>query len=86
MEPEPDNLVLVLLREMRAKQDSDSARLERVEEQLRHVEKQIDDLHKIVVYSLGQTTETQFRQSQQQSKMDEMFAQLEKLLSSKEPV
>ena len=86
MEPEPDNRVLVLLREMRAKQDSDSALLERVEEQLRHVEKQIDDLHKIVVYSLGQTTETQFRQSQQQSKMDEMFPQLEKLLSSKEPV
>ncbi|MBV9247405.1 MAG: hypothetical protein JO366_21625, partial [Methylobacteriaceae bacterium] len=86
METEPDNLVLVPLREMRARQDTDSARLERVEEQLRHVDKQIDDLHKIVVYSLGQTTETQFRQSQQQSKMDEMFAQLEKLLSSKEPV
>ena len=86
MEPEPDNLVLKLLRDMREEMAGVRVSLEGVDARVQHVEKQIDDLHKIVVYSLGQTTETQFRQSQQQSKMDEMFAQLEKLLSNKEPV
>lgn len=50
------------------------------------VEKQIDSMHKVVIYSLGQSTETQFRQSQQESKLDDVFKQLEKFLANKEPV
>jgi hypothetical protein len=67
------------LREIRATQSEHSERLQRLE-------KKFDDLAKVVTYSLGQTTETQFRQSQQEQKPDELFNKIEKLLSGKEPV
>ncbi len=86
MADEPDNITLVMLREIRAKQDEHTQRFDSVEGRLENVEKQLGNMAKVITYSLGQTTETQFRQSQQESKIDELFEKLEKLLSDKEPV
>ncbi len=82
MAKEPDNIVHVLLREIRAKQDEHTARFDSVESRLRHLEKQGEDLHMAVTYSLGQSTETQFKQSKQGTRIDELFGQLEKLLEA----
>jgi hypothetical protein len=86
MADEPENITLVILRDIRAKQDEHTGRFERLETQMRHVEKQLEDLTKVVRYGLGQTSETQFRQSEQESRIDELFDRLEKLLNPKEPV
>ena len=43
MAEDPENLMLVMLREIRAKQDEHTDRLERVETRLQHLEKQFDD-------------------------------------------
>jgi TolA-binding protein len=86
MPKEPDNMVLVLLREIRAKQDEHSTRFDDLEARIRNIEKQYDDVSKVVTYSLGQSTEVKFRQTRQESRIDELFQQLEKLLSPKEPV
>jgi hypothetical protein len=44
------------------------------------------DDNKIVRYSPGQSSGTQLRQAPQESKIDELFQKLEKLLSDKMPV
>jgi regulator of replication initiation timing len=85
MPKEPDNLVLKLLREMRMKLDEVFAKLETVETRVRHVESQLDDLRMTVTYALGQSTETQFRQSKQEARIGELFAQLETLLTAEKP-
>jgi hypothetical protein len=48
MAGDPNNVVLVMLREIRAQQDEHSDRFERVEGRLQHMEKQLDDLSKVV--------------------------------------
>ncbi len=85
MPKEPENIVHVLLRDIRAKQDEHFTKLEAVETRVRHVESQLDDLRMAVTYALGQSTETQFRQSKQGARIDELFAQLEKLLTTEKP-
>jgi hypothetical protein len=85
MADEPDNLVLAMLRDIRAKQNEHSIHFQQIESQLTDVEKQLDDYKKIVRYSLGQSSETQLRQAQQESRIDELFEKLEKLLSDKSP-
>ena len=90
MADEPDNLVLVMLRDIRAKQDEHSIHFEQIESRLTDVGKQLgdykkSDYKKIVRYSLGQSPETQLRQAQQESRIDELFEKLEKLLSDKTP-
>jgi hypothetical protein len=82
MPKEPDNIVLRHLREIRTTRGEHSKQLQA----LTRMEKQLGDLTKLVTYSLGQSTETQFRQSQQEKRIDELFDQLEKLLNPKEPV
>ena len=86
MSKEPENLTHILLRDIRAKQDEHTARFDAVESRLRHVEKQVEDLHMTVTYSLGQSTETQFRQTKQGSRTDELFGQVEKLLIAEKPL
>jgi hypothetical protein len=89
MADEPDNLVLVTLREMRGDIRELSGRVGKFEAsfetRMGHVEKQLDDMTKIVRYPLGQSSETQLRQAQQESRIDELFEKLEKLLSEKLP-
>jgi ABC-type Fe3+-citrate transport system substrate-binding protein len=74
-----------LLREIRAKQDEHSERLRAIEERLRQVEKKLDSQAKVVRYSLGQSSETQFKQAEQETRINELFDQLESLLVTKEP-
>jgi hypothetical protein len=81
MPKEPDNLVLRRPREIRATQQDHSRQLQA----LPRIEKQLADLSKLLRYSMGQNEETAFRQSQQESRIDELFRQLEKLLTDKEP-
>ena len=83
MADEPQNMVVVMLRDIRAKQDEHSAHFEQIEARLDDVEKQLDDYKKIVRYSLGQSSETQLRQAEQQTRIDEIFDKLEKLLTEK---
>jgi len=89
MADEPDNLVLVMLREIRGDIRELSNRVGKLEAsfdvRMGNVEKQLDDYKKIVRYSLGQSSETQLRQAQQESRIDELFDKLEKLLSNKTP-
>jgi hypothetical protein len=81
MPKEPDNIVLRHLRELRKTLEEHSKQLQA----LSRIEKQLSDLTKLVTYSLGQSTETQFRQSQQEKRIDELFEKLEELLNPKEP-
>jgi aminoglycoside phosphotransferase len=85
MAGEPDNMVLIMLREIRAKQEDHSQVLADQTRRFDHLERRLDDLSKVVRYSLGQSAETQFRQSQQEQRIDELFAKLEDLLKPKEP-
>jgi hypothetical protein len=73
MTKEPENLTDVMLRDIRAKQDEHSMGLERIETRLGDVERQLDDYKKIVRYSLGQASETKFRQAEQESRVNELF-------------
>jgi uncharacterized coiled-coil protein SlyX len=93
MAKQPEDIVFRILRDIQSTLADNSKtladhtkRFERLEGRLQHVEQQFDDLRKIVTYSLGQSSEVQFRQSQQEPRIDELFKQLEKLLSGKEPV
>ena len=86
MAREPENMVLAVLREIREKQDEHSDRFERIETRVRHMEKQLEDLSKVVTFSLGQSTEAKFMQSRQDSRIDELFDRLDIMLSGKEPV
>jgi uncharacterized protein YoxC len=82
MAKEPENIVHVLLREIRAKLDDVYARVGSVETRVQHVEKLVEDLHMTATYSLGQSTETQFKQSKQAAQIDELFSKVEKLLEA----
>jgi aminoglycoside phosphotransferase len=82
---EPDNVVLVMLREIRAMQDEHSHVLGEHTQRFERLERRLDDLAKVIRYSLGQSAETQFRQSQQEQRIDELFDKLEELLNPKEP-
>ena len=81
MAKEPDNIVLRRLREIRSTQEDHSKQLQA----LPRIEKQLADFSKVLRYSMGQNSETEFRQSQQEARIDELFRQLEKLLSDKQP-
>ncbi len=48
MADEPDNIVLVMLRDIRAKQNEHSTHFEQIETRLTDIEKQLDDYKKIV--------------------------------------
>ena len=86
MANEPENLTHILLRDIRAKQDEHTARFDQLEARMKHLEQQFENMHKVVTYSLGQSTEAQFRQSRSDQRIDTLFDQLEKLLASKQPV
>ena len=82
MADEPDNIVLRRLAEIRATQSEQSKQLEA----LPRLERQMDDLTKVITYALGQTTKVELRQSEHQKRIDELFDELGKLLADKQPV
>jgi hypothetical protein len=70
MTEEPENPVLVLLRELRAGQLEQLAKLVTLETRVRYVEKQIQEFH------------NHFLESKQGLTYDDLFAQLEKILAN----
>jgi hypothetical protein len=82
MAEEPDDLVLRQLREIRTILDDHSTRLEA----LSRIESALSELTTLVRYTLGHAEETRFRQSQQGTRIDELFRKLEELLSPPQPV
>jgi hypothetical protein len=48
MTDEPENLVLLMLREIRSKQDEHSSRLDHIDTRLASIDRQLDDYKKIV--------------------------------------
>ena len=86
MAKQPDDLVLRILREIQATLSVHGRMHEEHRQAFERLEKQLADLSLVVTYSLGQSTETRFRQSQQQQQIDELFDKLEKLLSDEQPV
>ena len=85
MADEPDHIVLIRLAEIRAKQDEHSACFDRLEKEMQQLRKQIDSVSRLATYSLGQSTDALLRQSQQETRVDELFEKLEELLKPKEP-
>jgi hypothetical protein len=85
MAKQPEDLTHRILQDIQKTLADHTKRFARMEGRLQHIEEQIDDLSKLVTYSLGQSSETKFRQSQQQSRIDELFEKIERLLSEKEP-
>jgi hypothetical protein len=81
MAKEPENVTLRHLREIRATLDDHSRQLAA----LPRIEKQLSDLAKFVRYTVGQSDETQFRQAEQETRIDELFQKLEALLSKPQP-
>ena len=79
MVKEPDNVALRRLREIRATLDDHSVQLQA----LVRIEKQLSDRTKLVSSSLGQSTETQFRQTQQDRRIDELLERVGKLESER---
>ena len=86
MAREPDNMTPILLREIRAKEDEHTGRFDRLDQRLDAIEKQMSRQAKVLTYSLGQSDETQFLQSEQETRIDQLFEKLEGLLSKPEPV
>ncbi|WP_146617630.1 hypothetical protein [Rhodoplanes serenus] len=78
-------MTLVLLRQIRAKQDEQSQILADHTRRFDHLEKRLEDMSKVARYSLGQTSETQFRQTEQEERIDALFDKLEQLLNPKGP-
>lgn len=79
MAKDPENLVM--LREIRAKQEEHSGRFAAIETEFTDLKKQIGGMSKLVTYSLGQSSETQLRQSEQELRIEELFEKIEKPLT-----
>jgi len=73
MAEEPDNSVLILLREIRATQLEHSANYKALEGRLQRIEKQMEDLY------------TQLRQMKQGATFDDLFSELERILANEKP-
>jgi septal ring factor EnvC (AmiA/AmiB activator) len=81
MAEQPEDLVFRLLREIRADIASIRETLEGHSQRFDRLEKRLDDVAKVVKYTPGHASETQFRQAEQESRIDELFEKVEKLLS-----
>jgi hypothetical protein len=76
MAKEPDNVVLMLLREIRAVQDEHSGRLERME-------KRLDDVHEGMITSLGLAGHAHVRHDSMEKRLDELTKRVERLEKKK---
>jgi uncharacterized coiled-coil protein SlyX len=85
MADEPEDFTRIVLREIQETLADHTKRFDRVEARLQHIETQMDDLSVLVTHSLGQSSETKFRQSQQQRRLDELTEKINRLTSEKEP-
>ena len=76
MTEEPDNLVLSLrVGEIRSLLEDQNRGLDQHSGRFDDIERQLTRLSKVVTFSLGQTTETEFRQAEQEKRIDDLFGQ-----------
>jgi 2-methylcitrate dehydratase PrpD len=87
MAEEPDNLVLKMLREIRAKQDEHSVKLDAHSQILERLDSEVQEIRHSVIYSLGlgttqgwKNSEQDRRLDEQKKRTDELFDKLEELL------
>ena len=83
MANEPDNVVLQILKDIQSTLADHGRVLDDHSGRFDNIERELSDLAKLVTYSLGQSTETQFRQSQQERRIDELFERVSKLESER---
>ena len=74
MAEEPDNLVLVMLRDIRATQTQDSQKLVEIEKQLR-------SLNTKVTYLMGVSTEADFKAQTAMDASDDLVAKLDDVIA-----
>ncbi|BBE70741.1 hypothetical protein [Oharaeibacter diazotrophicus] len=79
MGEEPDNIVLKLLREMRAEQIEQGRKIDRLENRFDRMDKRFDELRHSVLYALGLGTSAGLRADEQEAKVDEIEARLNKI-------
>ena len=86
MGKEPDNLVLTMLRDIRAKQDEHSESLEAHGRSLERLDRDFQELRHSMIYSLGMATSGHLKNQErdgrleEQKKMDRLFDRVEDLL------
>ncbi len=85
MADEPEDFVPRMLQNIQATLAEQARVLADHTQRFDRLEKHLVDLSKLLRYSMGQNEETAFRQSQQESRIDELFRQLERLLTDKQP-
>ena len=72
MAKEPDNLVLRLLRDIRATQQTQGAKLDRLE-------KRFEDLYKISTHTLGVAANAHVRYEALETRVDKLVKRIERL-------
>jgi polyhydroxyalkanoate synthesis regulator phasin len=79
MAKEPDDIVLRLLREIRAKQDAQSGMLESQGGSLVRLEKRVEDLYKISTHTLGVAVTAHERYESLEARVENLSERLERL-------
>ncbi len=76
MAKDPDNIVLMLLREIRATQDDHSKQFERLERRL-------DEVHEGMITSLGLAGHAHVRHDSMEKRLDELTKRVDRLEKKK---
>ncbi|WP_140940815.1 hypothetical protein [Prosthecodimorpha hirschii] len=79
MADEPDNVVLKLLRELRAEQIEQGKKMDRLELRLDRMDKRMEEQRHSVLYALGLGTSAGLRIEEHDAKFDEVQAKLDKI-------
>jgi predicted membrane GTPase involved in stress response len=81
MAKEPDDLVLRLLREIRAKQDEHTRLLEEHSTRFTQLDARLDELNREMTYALGLGTRAVVKDKEQDTRLNDLFSKVEQLLS-----
>jgi hypothetical protein len=79
MAKEPEDMVLRLLREIRAKQDAQGGMLESQGGSLARLEKRVEDLYKISTHTLGVAVTAHERYESLEARVENLSERLERL-------
>ena len=74
MAEEPENLVVVQLREIRATLSEHSSRFDRVDERFDRIDRRFDDFHMLVSHALGLATANQLKTRELEADQEEVKA------------
>ena len=79
MAREPNDLVLRLLRDIRAKQDAQGATLQQQSAALEQVRSRVEDLYKISTHTLGVAANAHVRYQELETRVDRLTERVERL-------